>query len=115
MSCFFSCSGSSGRISSSATSYPAALSISAAAGPLSSARSPLAPLSLRVITAAWSGRSAAGGSARISSPGRITPSWITLANTPSLGMMHSPIRLKMAQWLWHSLPIWVISSTAVPE
>lgn len=30
-------------------------------------------------------------------------------------MMHSPMRLKISQWLWHSFPICVISSSASPQ
>ena len=31
-----------------------------------------------------------------------------------IGMMHSPVCCLMTQSLWHSLPIWVISSTTLP-
>ena len=41
----------------------------------------------------------------------MTPPSSTRAKTPSRGMMQSPTALYMAQWLWHSLPIWVISSS----
>ena len=85
-----------------------------AAGPLLSSRSPLDPLSLRVMTAAVKGRSGSGSSAVIESPGRIVPSSRTSAKTPSLGMMQSPTRLRMAQPWWHSLPICVIRSTTDP-
>ena len=63
-----------------------------AAGPLASSRSPLEPLSLKTMTAAVNGRFSSGASTRITSPGRMMPSFITSANTPSRGMMHSPTR-----------------------
>ena len=83
-------------------------------GPLLSSRSPRLPLSERVITAARRGRSAGVGSSFISSPVWMVLPFTTRANTPSRGMMQSPVCRRMAQSLWHSLPIWVISSTASP-
>ena len=92
ISCCFKTSGSSGSKRTSSTWYPACSSISFAAGPLSSFRFPAAPLSLNTITAAEKGLSGSGIITSILSPGRTVPSRITLANTPCVGMMHSPIR-----------------------
>ena len=55
--------------------------------------SPRAPLSLRVITAACHGRGCVRCSMVISSPTVIVPGSSTRANTPSRGMMQSPIFL----------------------
>ena len=63
------------------------------AGQLLSSRSPRAPLSLRVMTAACQGRGSVRGMSFISSPTLMWPPWSTLANTPSRGMMQSPTAL----------------------
>ena len=55
-----------------------------------------------------------GGSSVTESPTWMVPPCSTRANTPSRGMMHSPVCCLMTQSLWHSLPIWVISSTTSP-
>ncbi len=107
------CCSSASR-SVSITAYPSASSISFTSGPLRSSRSPAAPLSLSVITAAVNGRSFCNGSSTASSPGRTMPPRMTFANTPSLGIMQSPIALYISQWLWQSFPICVSSSTASP-
>ena len=44
-----------------------------------------------------------------SSPTLIFPPWSTFANTPFVGMMHSPIFWKIRHPWWHSFPICVIS------
>ena len=60
---------------------------------------PLIQSTLTVTTAAENGRSGFGNTTVILSPTLMSPSLSTWANTPSWGMMHSPMRLKMAQWL----------------
>ncbi|CAN3986845.1 Helix-turn-helix, partial [Dysosmobacter welbionis] len=50
----------------------------------------------------------------ISSPGRTTPSRTTTAKIPSVGITHLPTACLMAQSLWHSLPIWVTSTSVSP-
>ncbi len=103
--CFSKAGLPSGRRRVSKTWYPCASSSSFIRGPLLSSLSPVLPLSLRVMTAAVKGRFFSKGRSLTSSPGRIWPPATTLAKTPSLGMMQSPITLKISQWLWHSLPI----------
>ena len=53
-------------------------------------------------------------STSISSPGLTTPSFTTTAKMPSVGMTHLPTAFLMAQSLWHSLPIWVTSTSVSP-
>ena len=48
------------------------------------------------------------------SPDFAFPSVSTLTKIPSRGMTQSPAALRMAQSLWHSLPICVTSHRAVP-
>ena len=78
------------------------------AGPLSSSRSPLLPLSLAVMIPAWSFLVLISFKV---SPTSILPPCSTLANTPSLGMMQSPTIWKISHSEWHFFPICVISST----
>ena len=58
-----------------------------------SSRSPRKPLSLKVMTAAVKGRAGSGGSWVTVSPAFTEPPFMTFANTPSRGMMQSPITL----------------------
>ena len=97
ISVFLSMSVSSGRTGVSITSNPSPSSNAASAGPLSSVYSPANALSLKVTTAAVKGRFGSAGSASILSPGRTMPPFTTSANTPSLGMMQSPVSLRILQ------------------
>src|SRR5699024_9826745 len=48
------------------------------------------------------------------SPGRTVPFRTTTAKMPSVGITQVPVALRMAQSLWHSLPIWVTSTSVSP-